>query len=270
MDRSRRNDHRRSDGGRKLCCCGGFRRHQECSPQYARRGKPGEGHSFDWRLTTRRSCVSQNSPIFDLINQETVNARGSGNVTAIASSGAAARHRSHEAATALKAEPERPFLATERLQVQNWSKSGSAAARPSKAERRAEAKARGYERAMCGATSPAAGLRPTSSSVRRIQFVALIPRSADQRRTTKTGQARSARMTKRHNSRGSSPRGGRPSASLASGIRWRASSCRGPTGCIGRACRSLHTRCKTQRADAGCGDDDVDPLTERTIRRPIG
>jgi ribonucleoside-diphosphate reductase alpha chain len=76
-------------------------------------------------------------------------ARGSGNVTAIASSGATARHG--DAATALKAEPERQLSPTERLEAQNWSKSGSAAAtQPSKAERREEAKAKGYEGEMCG------------------------------------------------------------------------------------------------------------------------
>ncbi len=76
-------------------------------------------------------------------------ARGSGNVTAITSSGATARHG--EAATALKAEPERQLSPTEKLEAQNWSKSGSAAAaHPSKAERREEAKAKGYEGEMCG------------------------------------------------------------------------------------------------------------------------
>jgi acetyltransferase-like isoleucine patch superfamily enzyme len=49
-----------------ICCCGGFRSHQERSPQYSCRRKPGEGHSFDCRLRARLSCVSQNSPIFDL------------------------------------------------------------------------------------------------------------------------------------------------------------------------------------------------------------
>src|ERR1700733_485699 len=50
MDRGRRNDHRRSDGGRKLCCCGGVRRHQERFPHNSCRRKPGEGYSFDCRL----------------------------------------------------------------------------------------------------------------------------------------------------------------------------------------------------------------------------
>ena len=56
-----------------------------------------------------------------------------------------------EGAVALKvAEPERDLSPTEKLEAQAWSKSGSAAqAAPSKAERRAEAKARGYEGDMC-------------------------------------------------------------------------------------------------------------------------
>ncbi|EGP07182.1 coenzyme B12-dependent class II ribonucleotide reductase [Bradyrhizobiaceae bacterium SG-6C] len=56
-----------------------------------------------------------------------------------------------EGAVALKvAEPERELSPTEKLEAQQWSKAGSAAqAAPSKAERRAEAKARGYEGDMC-------------------------------------------------------------------------------------------------------------------------
>jgi ribonucleoside-diphosphate reductase alpha chain len=54
-------------------------------------------------------------------------------------------------ATALKVEPERHLSPTEKLEAHNWSKSGSAAAAmPSKAERRQEAKAKGYEGEMCG------------------------------------------------------------------------------------------------------------------------
>ncbi|MGL4557990.1 MAG: vitamin B12-dependent ribonucleotide reductase, partial [Afipia sp.] len=52
--------------------------------------------------------------------------------------------------TALKLEPEKTLSPTEKLEAQQWSKAGSAAqAAPSKAERRAEAKARGYEGDMC-------------------------------------------------------------------------------------------------------------------------
>ncbi|MBV5270848.1 MAG: vitamin B12-dependent ribonucleotide reductase, partial [Afipia sp.] len=90
------------------------------------------------------------------------------NVTALASPGATASHPSPlggeggarsapgggaSALTALKApEPERDLSPTEKLEAQQWSKAGSAAAThatPSKAERRAEAKARGYEGDMC-------------------------------------------------------------------------------------------------------------------------
>ncbi len=68
-----------------------------------------------------------------------------GNVTQMASGGAAA--------TALKTvEPERAPSPTDKLDT--WGKAGSAAAAtPSKAERRAEAKAKGYEGDMCGECS---------------------------------------------------------------------------------------------------------------------
>ncbi|MGO9358481.1 MAG: vitamin B12-dependent ribonucleotide reductase [Xanthobacteraceae bacterium] len=82
--------------------------------------------------------------------------RGSGNVTSIASAGATARHgggdvnSQFEGATALKAEVEAELSPTEKLEALAWSKAGSAAqAAPSKAERRAEAKAKGYEGEMC-------------------------------------------------------------------------------------------------------------------------
>lgn len=85
-----------------------------------------------------------------VVMQGGVDAQASGNVTSIASAGAVARGET-EGAVALKtAEPERELSPTEKLEQQNWSKSGSAAqAAPSKAERRAEAKARGYEGDMC-------------------------------------------------------------------------------------------------------------------------
>jgi ribonucleoside-diphosphate reductase alpha chain len=75
---------------------------------------------------------------------------GGARVTALNASGATA-----EGATALKTtEPERDLSPTEKLEAQQWSKAGSAAqAAPSKAERRAEAKARGYEGDMCGECS---------------------------------------------------------------------------------------------------------------------
>jgi ribonucleoside-diphosphate reductase alpha chain len=81
-----------------------------------------------------------------------VDARGSGNVTAIASHGPSARASdTHEGAVALKQEAQHDLSPTEKLEAMQWSKSGSAAqaVAPSKAERRAEAKAKGYEGEMC-------------------------------------------------------------------------------------------------------------------------
>lgn len=78
------------------------------------------------------------------------------NVTSIASAGATARHGGNEpqfeGAAALKAEVDASLSPTEKLEAQSWSKAGTAAAQvaPSKAERRAEAKAKGYEGEMCG------------------------------------------------------------------------------------------------------------------------
>jgi ribonucleoside-diphosphate reductase alpha chain len=55
-----------------------------------------------------------------------------------------------EGAVALKQEAQTDLSPTERLEALKWSRSGSAASTPSKAERRAEAKAKGYEGEMCG------------------------------------------------------------------------------------------------------------------------
>ncbi|WP_291855203.1 vitamin B12-dependent ribonucleotide reductase [Bradyrhizobium sp.] len=80
-------------------------------------------------------------------------ARGAGNVTAIASHGPSARLADTlEGAVALKQEAQHDLSPTEKLEALQWSKSGAAqqAIAPSKAERRAEAKAKGYEGEMCG------------------------------------------------------------------------------------------------------------------------
>jgi ribonucleoside-diphosphate reductase alpha chain len=53
-------------------------------------------------------------------------------------------------ATAFKIEPGHQPSPTQKLEALNWSKSGTAQLAPSKAERRAEAKAKGYEGEMCG------------------------------------------------------------------------------------------------------------------------
>jgi len=79
-------------------------------------------------------------------------ARGQGNVTAIASHGPTARSSDAiDGAAALKQEAKHDLSPTEKLEALQWSKTGAAAqAAPSKAERRAEAKAKGYEGEMCG------------------------------------------------------------------------------------------------------------------------
>ena len=79
-------------------------------------------------------------------------ARSSGNVTSMASHGATARASDAvEGAVALKQEASHDLSPTEKLEALQWSKAGAAHAQaaPSKAERRAEAKAKGYEGEMC-------------------------------------------------------------------------------------------------------------------------
>jgi ribonucleoside-diphosphate reductase alpha chain len=78
---------------------------------------------------------------------------GSGsNVTSLSSHGPTARTSDAiEGAVALKQEARHDLSPTEKLEALQWSKAGAAAAAaPSKAERRAEAKAKGYEGEMCG------------------------------------------------------------------------------------------------------------------------
>jgi ribonucleoside-diphosphate reductase alpha chain len=80
-------------------------------------------------------------------------ARGSGNVTSMASHGPSARAADTvEGTVALKKqEAQHDLSPTEKLEALQWSKAGAAQqATPSKAERRAEAKAKGYEGEMCG------------------------------------------------------------------------------------------------------------------------
>jgi ribonucleoside-diphosphate reductase alpha chain len=79
-------------------------------------------------------------------------ARGAANVTAIGGHGPSARLADTlEGAVALKREAAHDLSPTEQLEAVQWSKAGSAAVAvaPSKAERRAEAKAKGYEGEMC-------------------------------------------------------------------------------------------------------------------------
>jgi len=78
--------------------------------------------------------------------------RGGGSkITSLASRGPTARSSdATEGAVALKQEVSHDLSPTEKLEAMQWSKAGAAAAAaPTKAERRAEAKAKGYEGEMC-------------------------------------------------------------------------------------------------------------------------
>jgi ribonucleoside-diphosphate reductase alpha chain len=78
--------------------------------------------------------------------------QGGGKVTSLASHSAGARASDTiEGAVALKQEVSHDLSPTEKLEALQWSKARDARdATPSKAERRAEAKAKGYEGEMCG------------------------------------------------------------------------------------------------------------------------
>jgi ribonucleoside-diphosphate reductase alpha chain len=78
---------------------------------------------------------------------------GGSNVTALSSHGGSARiSDAIEGAVALKQESQHDLSPTEKLEALQFAKAGTAReqAVPSKAERRAEAKAKGYEGEMCG------------------------------------------------------------------------------------------------------------------------
>jgi ribonucleoside-diphosphate reductase alpha chain len=73
-----------------------------------------------------------------------------GRVTALAHGATGRASDAIEGAVALKQEVSHDLSPTEKLEALQWSKAGTAAAAaPSKAERRAEAKAKGYEGEMC-------------------------------------------------------------------------------------------------------------------------
>jgi ribonucleoside-diphosphate reductase alpha chain len=76
---------------------------------------------------------------------------GGSRVTQLSAHGTTSRaNDAIEGAVALKQETQHDLSPTEKLEALQWSKSGAAAAAaPSKAERRAEAKAKGYEGEMC-------------------------------------------------------------------------------------------------------------------------
>jgi ribonucleoside-diphosphate reductase alpha chain len=75
---------------------------------------------------------------------------GGSRVTSLSAHQATARNAdTFEGATALKAEVDTDLSPSEKLEQMAWSKTTASAAAPSKAERRAEAKAKGYEGEMC-------------------------------------------------------------------------------------------------------------------------
>jgi ribonucleoside-diphosphate reductase alpha chain len=77
---------------------------------------------------------------------------GGSNVTALSAKGPTARSGdATEGAVALKQDQQHELSPTEKLQALQWSKAGSTREQtaPTKAERRAEAKAKGYEGEMC-------------------------------------------------------------------------------------------------------------------------
>jgi ribonucleoside-diphosphate reductase alpha chain len=117
-------------------------------------GKSAEATSPAHRYLSKGLTRSRTDKLVVMHGGAEADARASGNVTSIASAGATARHGGeaphYEGATALKTEVEAELSPTEKLESLAWSKAGSAAqAAPTKAERRAEAKAKGYEGEMC-------------------------------------------------------------------------------------------------------------------------
>jgi ribonucleoside-diphosphate reductase alpha chain len=83
-------------------------------------------------------------------SEPSTEARAASNVTTMAAHAAARNSDTVEGAVALKQEAQHDLSPTEKLEALQWSKAGAAAqVAPSKAERRAEAKAKGYEGEMC-------------------------------------------------------------------------------------------------------------------------
>jgi ribonucleoside-diphosphate reductase alpha chain len=120
--------------------------------------EPEEPNHQATRLVSRGLTRSRTDNLFVMRSGSTAVAQGNDSapaggskVTALAGHGASARVGDVlEGAVALKQEVAHDLSPTEKLEALQWSKAGSAAtAAPSKAERRAEAKAKGYEGEMC-------------------------------------------------------------------------------------------------------------------------
>ncbi|WBL82129.1 vitamin B12-dependent ribonucleotide reductase [Bradyrhizobium xenonodulans] len=121
--------------------------------------EPDEQNHQATRLVSRGLTRSRTDNLFVMRSGSTAVSSGNDSapsggskVTALAGHGASARVGDVlEGAVALKQEVAHDLSPTEKLEALQWSKAGSAAqtAVPSKAERRAEAKAKGYEGEMC-------------------------------------------------------------------------------------------------------------------------
>lgn len=121
--------------------------------------EPDEPNHQATRLVSRGLTRSRTDNLFVMRSGSSAVASGNDSapagghkVTSLAGHGTTARGASDalEGAVALKQEVAHDLSPTEKLEALQWSKSGSAAqAVPSKAERRAEAKAKGYEGEMC-------------------------------------------------------------------------------------------------------------------------
>jgi ribonucleoside-diphosphate reductase alpha chain len=103
------------------------------------------------RSRTDNLVVMRSSPATSSFSGGEGQSGSSGKVTSLASHGASARAGDAvEGAVALKQEAHHDLSPTEKLQALHFAKAGTAQAlAPTKAERRAEAKAKGYEGEMC-------------------------------------------------------------------------------------------------------------------------
>jgi ribonucleoside-diphosphate reductase alpha chain len=113
-------------------------------------GKVPEGNKYLSKGLTRSR--TDNLVVMRGTSEPQTDARPPSNVTSMSSHSASARASDAvEGAVALKQEALHDLSPTEKLEALQWSKAGAAQqAAPSKAERRAEAKAKGYEGEMCG------------------------------------------------------------------------------------------------------------------------
>jgi ribonucleoside-diphosphate reductase alpha chain len=113
-------------------------------------GRAPEGNKYLSKGLTRSR--TDNLVVMRGVSEPPTDARPPSNVTSMSSHGATARASDAvEGAVALKQEALHDLSPTEKLEAMQWSKAGAAQqAAPSKAERRAEAKAKGYEGEMCG------------------------------------------------------------------------------------------------------------------------